>query len=415
MTIFSTFSKEHLKQLQIEAKEFSKDLQVVKYPGAYPEVRKRRPLDTRKNLAWLLAHFNAVIKYNLMTRRREISLNDQFISKEDSDNYMLAQIEYIATLNGFPKTNIDKHLDTLSLENTYHPIVECIKNKPWDGINRLDQFINRIKFSDPELSKKVVKTWMVCAIAAAHSEEGFINNGVLVLLGKQNIGKTTWVRSLDPLNCNAVKDGAFLDPSNKDSVLQLAQYWIAELGELDSIFQKSAIGRLKSFITMQFDVVRCPYAKKSIRLSRRSAYVATVNESSYLVDDTGNRRWWTVECLNIDMDTLPNMQQVWAEVFCLWKEGHNTFLPLDLQSKVDKSNKDFEKSCPLEETLLSYYNYSDNFRRELTATQVLQEIGYHHPTKAETMRMSVILREINGKKARKSGSLRLHEVPRYIK
>jgi len=235
---------------------------VILYPETSEVNKVPKVLDTYKNLEWLLDHFKAEIKFNLMTRKREIHIPDQFVFPDDIENDSLARVDYIATLNLMPTKKLDAHLDVLAGENAYHPIVDCILKKPWDEKQRLDSFVSCVRTSTQNTSNEVIKTWMVTAIAAAFSKTGFINQGVLVFQGEQGIGKSSWVKALDPIGCSAVKESAFLDPTNKDSVAQLASYWISELGELESIFKKSDIGRLKSFITMEFDYVRLPYAKK---------------------------------------------------------------------------------------------------------------------------------------------------------
>ena len=357
-------------------------------------------LDTYVNLKWLLDHFDATIRFNLMTRKREILLPNIFISAEDEDNAALAKVIYLATINDMPIRSIDSHLDVIALENSYHPIVRCIEEEPWDGISRLDDFIKTIEAEEPETAYKIIFTWMVAAIAAAHSAHGFIMQGVLVLQGSQKIGKTSFVRSLDPINCNAIKEGSFIDPTEKDSIAQLAGYWISELAELECIFNKSAMGRLKSFITMSFDYVRLPYARKATKLVRRSAYIATVNEARFLMDETGNRRWWTVAVKSINLNHGINMQQVWAEVYnYYWIDGAATDLSVYDQLSVNNSNKKHEKINPIEEKILVSYDWDSDRWRRLTVTQVMEEIGYYPPSHKDCISAGIILTKINGEQS----------------
>lgn len=390
-------------------------LKVVQSPILYPETkefknREIRVLDTFKNLEWLLSHFKAEIKYNQMSRKREIIIPEHYVFSDDEQNDCLARVENIAILNDMPDKHIDKHLRVLAGENPYHPIVECIKNNPWDGINRLDDFINTIQSTRPEIDKIIIKTWMVAAIAAAHSKTGFTNHGVLVLQGEQGIGKTEWVKSLDPINCQAVKVGVLLEPKNKDSVIGANRFWIVELGELDATFNKTDIAHLKSYITSPVDDVRVPFGICETRMVRRTAYVATVNEKCFLIDTTGNRRWWTVSVTSINYEHGMDMKQIWAEVYQYWKEGFLTYLPQDIQFSVNQSNKEHEKIDPLKEKVLQFYNWS-NEKRQASATTVLEELGYKNPTRAEATRMGTILKEINGKEGKRTVKATLHEVP----
>lgn len=369
-------------------------------------------LDTPANLEWLLVNkFDAKIRFNRMNWTREIELPGMFIYKEDAQNSALALVDYLATLNDFPTKKLDQHLTYIAQKNAYHPIIECIEATPWDGIPRLDKFTETIKTTTPH-SKIMIKTWMVSGIAAAISEEGFINHGVLVLQGDQEVGKTTWVRNLDPIpNGKSVKEGAFLDPSRQDSVIMMSSYWIVELGELETIFKKSDIGRLKAFITTQFDHVRFSYARKPTQMPRRSIYIATVNQFNFLVDDTGNRRWWTLEVTEIDNNHGLDMQQVWAEVYHEWQSGHLTYLSKDIQRQVNLSNEKHERIDPYQELLAIHYDWSSIPRRSMTATEILKEVGIKTLGRSESTRMGSVLVKFTGNKPTKSSGKMVHQVP----
>lgn len=380
----------------------------------YPENLKGKVLDTYKNLEWLLNHFKTEIKYNLMTRRREINIPSHYFFKDDIENSSLGRINYLATLNGMPTKQLDKHLDALAFEKPYHPIVECLKDNPWDKIERLETFIKTITTTNDALSHPIIKTWMIAAIAAAHSQNGFINQGVLVLQGKQNIGKTRWAKSLDPIDCGAVKEGALLDPNNKDNVILLARHWIVELGEVDATFRKTDIARLKSFITMQADDVRFPYAAKDTHLVRRTSYIATVNDENFLADDTGNRRWWTITVQNIDFTHGLDMQQVWAEAYTIWQAGALTYLSTDLQNSVNEANVTHEKVDPFKEKLNTHYDWESTARHWMNATQILEELGYSRPSRGDSTRMGNYLRIFAKGDERIRDGYRLYNVPYFI-
>lgn len=384
-------------------------------PSDYPDIHISKTgtkvLDTYVNLKWLLSKFSAAISYNLMKREPEIIFPGMYIPIENQANYILGLVDRIAILNHMPTQKLVHHLDMIALENVYHPIVKCIKDKTWDSVSRVKEFIATLETDNPKFTYQIVLTWMVAAVAAAFSEDGFINQGVLVIQGKQGIGKSTFVKKLEPINCSAIKEGVFLDPTNKDSISQIASYWVVELGELDSIFSKSAIGRIKSYITMEYDFLRTPYARKPIKLARRTAYVATVNENNFLIDDTGNRRWWCISVNKINEHNL-DMQQVWAEVYYLWASGHLTHLDQNFQNQINEENKTHERIDPIEEKILNFYNWDDSYRRELTATEILEEIGYHNPDQSMARRMGVSLIKINGVGCRRSHGKNLHQIPR---
>lgn len=396
-------------------------LKVISDPILYPDNKKipgkksdtYKPLDTYKNLEFLLNHFNAEIKYNLMTRKREVIIPGQFISKEDKDNDAFEVIYNICVLNDMPIKFLKGHLNTIALRNTYHPIIECIKSNPWDGVKRVDDFLLTIKSTNQELSNKLIRTWMVAAIAAAFSDEGFTNHGVIVIQGKQGIGKTEWIKKLDPINCHAIKDGAVLDVKQKDCLISLSRFWIVELGELDATYNSSDIARLKSFITTSFDTFRSHYAHFDQDRPRRTAYIATVNKSNYLVDDTGNRRWWTIEATEIDYQHKFDMKQIWAEIHHEWSNGALSYLSNNVQEEINEINNKHEQIDPLEEKFLSFFDWTNPATTFKTSTKILEEMRWHKIDTQTVNKLSRIITKITGKEAIRKHKQRLREVPAF--
>lgn len=381
----------------------------------YPNTNNGKILDTKNNLQLLLSLHNITVRWNMMLRCREIFIPNVSHFVDEKENADFAFIYHLATTNFMPRINLDRHLDSIAWENAYHPIVECIKNKPWDGLPRMDDFISSIKTKDNNYSNGIIKRWFISAIAACHTEKGFSAQGVLVLQGKQNMGKTRWVKSLDPIDCGAVKEGLLIDPSNKDSVITASQCWIAELGELDGNFRKADIARLKSYITNSVDIIRFPYMPRNSYLNRRSVFVATVNESNFLVDETGNRRWWTVEVESINLDHGLNIQQVWAEVYHVWKsQNEPTWLTESEMNKLTIVNEQHEQIDPFEEKFIETFDFRPGWEKQttikMTSTGVLEELGWSKPTKSDVSRMGKIIMKYTNRKPRKV-SANYHTLP----
>ncbi len=393
-----------------EIKNYKLSPEPLKYYPDMTDGKIPKILDTKANLEYLLNFFHIKIRYNLMTRRREINIPQEIFLSDENENACFEMIENIATLNSLPTKRLDKRLDNIAWDNPYHPIREMIKENPWDGVSRLPDFIDTLHSKDRPTTLMIVKTWMCAAIAAAFSDDGFTNQGVLVLQGGQGIGKTTFAKKLDPINCGAVQLGACLDPTSKDDILSLSRFWIVELGELDVTFRKADIARLKSFITKNADHVRAPYAMRESTLFRRTAYIATVNDPNYLVDQTGNRRWWTVELESID-DVEFDMVQVWAEVYRLWElEIIKPELSKENQAAINKINESHQKIDPLEEKVLDFFDWDAAGRSEKTCTQVLEMLNMRiSPTDANNM--SRVLEKITEAKPRRTEKGRFFLIP----
>lgn len=386
------------------------DIRIKK--SEYPELSDGHVLNTFRNLRYMLDRLGITVAWNSMKHQREINFPSPTAFPDDEENSALRHVTNLAVLNNMPTSSIDEHLTTLAEKKSYHPIVKCISAKPWDGVPRLDQFIQAVKTTNDIVSYALIRRWMIGAIAAAHSPHGISLQGALVLQGKQNIGKTRWVKSLDPIGCEAVLEGALLDPTCKDSIINLANHWIVELGELDATFKKTDIARLKSYITSAKDKVRFAYAKKITCLPRRTAYVATVNEQEFLVDVTGNRRWWTIEVEAFDFKHGLDMQQVWAEVYHLFKGGEQYWPTEDETEVITVANVEHEKLDPYEEKVLDLYDWTAELAHEMTSSQVLNAIGVPNPSIPEAMRMAGILYKLTKLKPKRRTHGRFYKLPR---
>ena len=95
--------------------------------------------------------------------------------------------------------------------------------------------------------------------------------------------------------------------------MQARGVWIIELAELDSL-SRSDVGRVKAFISRGTDRFRPPYAKRLILSPRQCVFAGTVNQTAYLRDETGGRRFWPVSCGFIDIEGLMrDRDQLWTE------------------------------------------------------------------------------------------------------
>jgi len=104
--------------------------------------------------------------------------------------------------------------------------------------------------------------------------------------------------------------------------------WIMELSELQA-FGKADIEKIKSFISRTEDRIRPAYARRVETFQRRCIFIGTTNDTEYLKDETGNRRYWPVRC-EIKKINIPALEkevdQLWAEAVVLWRKGEKLYL-----------------------------------------------------------------------------------------
>jgi putative DNA primase/helicase len=406
------------KQIQDDDMNSAKKENIENFPFEikkedYPVRDGKRVLNNIENLTYLINRLNVTVKWNEMIRNRELKIPQAFTAGDE--NFDLTEIINYAETYYYPSSKIDLYLDNIAKENSYHPIVEAIKSKPWDGISRLNKFIKTVQTSNDELSHRLIKRWMISAVTAIFTKDDFQAQGVLVLCGKQDIGKTRWVLQLDPINCGAVMEGKSLDPHNKDHIHQCAKHWIVELGELDSTFKRADIARLKSFVTAKCDIVRLAYARKDSFFKRQTVFAATVNHTNYLIDETGNRRWWTIPVENIDLNHGLDIQQIWAEVYKLFLNGETHHLDDEEKSLLNIINQEHEQIDPIEEKFLEYFDWHENWQKHttqsMTSTEVLAVLGYDNPNRAQATRMaSIIIKYTKKKPTRRKHTLPIKKI-----
>ena len=205
-------------------------------------------------------------------------------------------------------------------ENQYNPVVELLAAAKWDGIDRLPQLYNLVGVTDDELSKTLIRKWLYQAVALLFNDaaDPFGADGCLVLNGEQGAGKTSLFRHL-ALRDAWFGEGCSIDDHDKDTGRRVITKWISELGEVESTL-KSDISKLKAFVSASVDRYRLPYGKSDVVAPRFTSLCATCNSDRYLIDPTGNRRWWSVPFNRtvpraelLELDAL----QLWAQIFAI--------------------------------------------------------------------------------------------------
>lgn len=371
---------------------------------------KGRPLKHIDNLREICRRLGVTIRYNVIKKNEEIIVPGASFSIDNEANASLAWLASECSLFNFPTDKLGEFITYLADQNQFNPVSTWVESIPWDGKPRVQELCDTITAKHNQaLKDTLIRRWLISAIAAAYQPDGISAAGVLTLQGAQYLGKTKWFKNLVPANLDLIQDGMLLKADDKDSVKQICSFWLVELGELDATFRKSDIAQLKSFITKSVDILRPAYARREAKYPRRTVFFASVNPREFLHDPTGNRRFWTIECTHINHDHDIDMQQLWAEVLNIWRQGESYYLTTEEHASLNEHNTEFTSIDPVEERLLDRLEWDapDDMWRWEQASAVLIECGIDKPTRAEAATAGNLIRAKNNGQSRKSSGKKL--------
>lgn len=228
--------------------------------------------------------------------------------------------------------HIDEAVDMVALDNQYHPIRDYLNNLRWDGVKRLDSWMNKyLGVEDNNYTREISKILLIAACARVFNP-GCKYDHMVIFESKQGAGKQ---RVLEALGGDWYAEVSLID-TDKDTVQKMLGGWIIEVAEMRFIRTKAAEA-VKAFITTRVDKVRFAYGRKTCPYPRQSVFVGTWNPDSngYLNDETGNRRFCPIHIGDtIDVDGVKNNRdQLFAEALIEYRNGHPIYIKDDIVSE----------------------------------------------------------------------------------
>ena len=234
---------------------------------------------------------------------------------------------HTSTVNSLPgghaikDRTIHKAMVLVANQNPIDPWQDWLSGLQWDGVIRLDTLASTyfgVTVGDDGLENLMLRKLMV-AVVARQFRPGAKFDAMLVLEGAQGIRKSSALRSLFGGPYVASWEHDF---NTKDFRQQLQGNICIEVAELAS-FQRSEMNAIKSILSETVDVFRPSYGRSVERRPRRCVMIGTSNDSAYLTDADGNRRFWPMQCARlIDTDALEHdREQIFAESVVAFNRG----------------------------------------------------------------------------------------------
>ena len=333
--------------------------------------------------------------------RRFIPVNDRIV------NSLWSQMSTITRVNIQDMYRV--------IESDYVPVFNPFKeylnhlNKPGDQdyIHELAQTV-RVKGGEQEqmLWHLYLKKWLVGMVASWISDD-VVNNVILVLIGEQGAYKTTWFNYLLPPPLKQyfyTKTNA--NRMSKDDILTLAQYALVCCEELDTM-RPAELNQLKAAVTMPSIDERAAYAHYHEHRKHIASFCGTGNNTQFLSDPTGNRRWlpFEVESIVSPRDHPFHYEGIYSQALALYESGFQYWFTKEEIQELNRHNRQFETPHLERELVSLYFRVPQEGENGMfmTSARAIQIIGTGISQKLNPTRVGLSFNELGFQRVRYHG------------
>ena len=261
----------------------------------------------------------------------------------------------------------------------YNPIKSYFERlEEWDNvtdyIQQLAASLTLKDLSQKEQWESCLKRWLIGYVACALDHQA-VNQTAIILVGPQGVGKTRWLNRLVPEELSKYRFVGTINPDNKDTLVYLSECMLINLDELETL-KKAEIGALKTIMTMPSVKVRRPYGRLAEDLIRRASFVGSINQTEFLNDATGSRRFLAFEVVSLNLESFPDIDKVLTQAYALYHRGEYWWFDGSEIAIINERNKQFAITTYEEEMLLMVSTSTPVVGKEkwLTTTDIAQYI-----------------------------------------
>lgn len=306
-------------------------------------------------------------------------------------------------------TKVAEAIRYVAHKRAYHPVQEVLELLVWDRKPRLHRLLDYyLGAENNDLNAELSIRWAIGAVARALSP-GVKLDSVLILAGKQGVGKSTALRTLGTLG------GRFptwfsdspIDFGHKDAMSAIhSGVWIWELAELASVNPRD-VESVKAFLSSNQDRWRPAYARNTQVRKRSVCFVASSNLQEPLRDATGSRRFWPVTVGQPKLEELEAVvEQLWAEAVALYRQGEVHWLDHSWGAQLREHSERYQRVDPWEiviaEKAPALLARSPGRYLNVTDLLLALDVDIDRQHVASSMRMAGILTRLGWTKARRT-------------
>lgn len=263
--------------------------------------------------------------------------------------------------DNFPiaSSKMEEAISVIAETNKFHPIRKYVLKQEWDGVPRLDNWLNVVFGVEKNAYTCAAGRKTIVAMVKRVFQPGCKFDNMLILEGCQGINKSRILQILAGGAEYFTDNLATL--GTKDAADGLQGKWLIEFAEI-TLFNKSDANLIKQFMSTASDTFRKAYHRHTQDYLRQSVAIGTTNKDSYLKDETGNRRFWPVKTIGIGNAEWAEefRDQLFAEAYQLYLAGEKLYLEGQaLQISEIEQRKRHEEDA-WENIILDYLNKADS-------------------------------------------------------
>lgn len=284
---------------------------------------------------------------------REIRKESQWVDADD------ASLRFYLEQN-YGMNSKDKIFDAVNVvagENAFHPVRDYLDSCTWDGVPRVETLlIDYLGAEDTPYTRAVTRKTLAAAVARIYNP-GCKFDYMLTIRGRQGIGKSALIAKLG----GEWYSDTFSTMQGKEAYEQVLGVWLMEVGELAGM-RKAEAETIKLYISKQKDRFRPAYGRRLQEFPRQCIFIGTTNESEFLRDTTGNRRFWVVDTPHDPQHSMwaeltpGTIKQVWGEALDIYKRGEKLYLPPELEEEARMIQEAYEEENPKAGLVAEYLN-----------------------------------------------------------
>lgn len=234
------------------------------------------------------------------------------------------------------------------------PVADYLAALPeWDGVERVGSLLHDVfRLPNDAWHRTIMTRHLVGAVrrGGLHSDGSIRphlygeiqsdswtkHDQILILVGKQGVGKTTFIRNLAigavHFGLNTAYGAITTTTGEGERLAKLNEHWLVDMDEVAGL-DKEDERSFKSMVTFTPRTIRLPYQKEDSYIAPRGILFGSTNEAQIFNDrsGTGMRRVWMTDFIEFvnwpALDRMvQNIDQIWAEALHLARNGEPNYI-----------------------------------------------------------------------------------------